>query len=289
MSGQTNPLTSPPQETSSSHTKTLETRRGADTPPRTQTEGCDDEDDCGSSNNYDNNVGNDVNTANRDTASTSEHARSCEVSDVHKDYIENNRHIIENKCKMLYTCTRELYKTETLSRILEGGDIQLHNICGVLTQYKDDQNATETNRCGPEARKFLKRELEEELKIKIEKYNDDYGPDDDDEPTWQNLANCLNNTADLDKLCRFQKEQSQCLSVDIESKTEKLLNTRLRTMHCYCEGLSPARSLPLVPLVAGVCGGALVLLVIFIIFLLLRRRKLRGELYKHDDSQHVNL
>ncbi|PVD37878.1 hypothetical protein C0Q70_00480 [Pomacea canaliculata] len=190
MSGQTNSLTSPPQETSSSHTKTLETRKGADTPPRTQTEGCDDEDDCGSSNNYNNNVLNDVNT------------------DVHKDYIEKNRNILENKCKKFYTCTKELYKTETLSRILEGGDIQLHNICGVLIQDKDDQHATETNTCWPQAREFLQQELEEELKTKMEKYYDD----NDDEPTWEDLADCLNNTADLDKLCRAESS-ANCINI----------------------------------------------------------------------------
>ncbi|XP_025084934.1 uncharacterized protein LOC112558575 isoform X4 [Pomacea canaliculata] len=69
-----------------------------------------------------------------------------------------------------------------------------------------------------------------------------------------------------------------CNSTDVQVTTEKFFNTNLRQYHCTCNTFTEqsAKSLPLVPLVAGVCVWALVLLLIFIIFFLgVRLRKLR--------------
>ncbi|XP_025092609.1 uncharacterized protein LOC112563091 [Pomacea canaliculata] len=115
----------------------------------------------------------------------------------------------------------------------------------------------------------------------MEKYYDD----NDDEPTWEDLADCLNNTADLDKLCRLQVEQPLCHSVEIESKTEKLFNTKLRTLHCYCEGLSPGLSRDRSALIGWTCGGVLAVMMLLVVIAVLHIRKRKRKSRLQSEAQ----
>ncbi|XP_025084925.1 uncharacterized protein LOC112558575 isoform X3 [Pomacea canaliculata] len=213
-------------------------------------------------------------------ASTTTTNTPCDgISGQHSSYLKDNLDIVRQKCSEFHACTVELYKSENLHRILAGDNIQLRNICGLLYQNANGRYRVLDNQCSTQARESIKEILGDvELSHLLEGSSSG-------EDSWGKLKTCLDSTPDdssyLYKLCRLKGNSTAplCNSTDVQVTTEKFFNTNLRQYHCTCNTFTEqsAKSLPLVPLVAGVCVWALVLLLIFIIFFLgVRLRKLRG-------------
>ncbi|XP_025084974.1 uncharacterized protein LOC112558624 isoform X1 [Pomacea canaliculata] len=219
--------------------------------------------------------------ATRATAATTN--THCDgISGQHSSYLKDNLDIVRQKCSEFHACTVELYKSENLHRILAGDNIQLRNICGLLYQNANGRYRILDNQCSTQERESIKEILGDELSPNLDGSSSR-------EDSWGKLKTCLDNnnsgSTHLDELCRLKGNSTLplCNSTDVQTTTEKFFNDKLRQHHCICNTFTDwsAKSLPLVPLVAGVCGGALLLLLIFIIvFLGVRRRKLRCELYR---------